>query len=432
MQGYPAPQAPQGFALPGQGQGQTPSPTNIQDPWQHVFNQFNPVDNLANRTAIAHQQGYTPAPGMPGYVQSIQNGGGFGHNFPMTQPLGNQFSPNNQQSMGAIPISALMQAMMSDQTRLQGAANNQFGRMQGVQQGIQGAGDAGAAGILGAEAGNNPLYAQLMGMVQGQNQNQLPTWLNYTNPTLQHAQQVPGQVQQGIQQNVLPAIGAANQGADAAVANMQNVIHNYKDMTAEEARNATEGLRRNAQSTMNAIKSGINPDGTEMTEAQRAQLWGQANYDTQKQVADTNTQIFSHFNDNVANLGQTLSQFQQTAAGIHLQGGQLGEQAGQLQLGAEQLGTQAGVQLGSQMVDILSGQRQIAQLAVGLGQFIAQSRVAAQANAANLMLQGREAAGQFAQANPESVVTLFDGLMSLYNVQNAAYANRAVGGTAVT
>jgi len=418
------------FAQPPQGA----SPTNVQGPWQNIFNQFNPVDNLQNRGVVAGNQGYSPAPGQPGYVQfPVQTGNQSHYQYqkPLTGVLGEQFNPNNQPSMGGIPLSALMQAMASDQQRLQQGANNQHGIMNQHIAGIQGAAGQGAGNILGTEAGNVGMLQPLMQMLSGVQTNQLPTWLNYTNPTLTNAQQVPGQVQQGIQQNVLPQIQKSGEQADSSLGQMAQTIQNYADMTAQEATQAADGIRRQARAALQGISAGTNPDGTQMTDAQRADLTQRVQYDTENQVAQANTQIFSRFNEVKAQMGQAMSQLMQSAAGIHLQGGQLGQQAGELQLGAEQLAAQAGIQLGAQMVDLLSGQRQVAQIATQLGQFIAQARSAAAMNAANLEVQGRTAAAQFAQANPESVVTLFDGLMSMYNLQNAALANRQAGGTAI-
>lgn len=159
------------------------------------------------------------------------------------------------------------------------------------------------------------------------------------------------------------------------------------------------GIRADAQAQMKEIQSGLRPDGSMMTEAERQDAMMQVQTRTARQVQQAVVPVQERAQENLAQLRVGFSQLQQGNAALEAQ---IRTEFGRQDISFQQQKTQLqGVQaqLGSMAANLVS-----------LGE---QLRSAAQLNAVNFEMQGRLSVSELIRQNPESVVGVFAGLAAL-------------------
>lgn len=165
----------------------------------------------------------------------------------------------------------------------------------------------------------------------------------------------------------------SNRQSTAFEAGVNEAMGNFDQTYASDVQAAISGIRESYQPQMQAIRNGMNPDGTLMTPAQQKDAMFAMNSQVGSQVQNTFTQLASSYNQARASLAQGFS----------------------------------GQRLNSQ------------QLAGSLQQTAASIRNAAQATALQFEASGNQAMADLIYRNPESIVSRFQGLLALAGLASA-------------
>jgi hypothetical protein len=200
-------------------------------------------------------------------------------------------------------------------------------------------------------------------------------------------------------------VDRANRLAAGATASYEQTIAETQDRVAQDAMVVATSLRKNAQSAIKMAEAGLRPDGTKMTGAERFAAMTQIRNDTEFQVSGEITRLMSRFNEMRANMGGMLASLKQQQAGTALGGaGTIG---------------QVGTALSGQRVQALGLDAQMQQFASQVSMFGEQLRSAGLLEAANYEAQGRAAMAEMVANNPESIISLYAGLASLFSLASA-------------
>jgi hypothetical protein len=284
--------------------------------------------------------------------------------------------------MGGVPAQALAwdqalaNAMRTDMSQQQGAMNQQYGALAGQIGQYE-------RDMLGGLGAFNRQAAQQYGNMQGIAGGLERQGREMLQRTQTERQNVLGEVRQRVDR--------ADVQAGEAVQTAEQMVSGFRDSSAQDAANLAFGMRRNVQGAMKEIET--NPD---MTPAEKQAAMFQLRTETESQVTQNVSGIFSRMNDMMASLKGQLSQVQMARASTTQQGagliGQVGTTMSQQGLEAERM-NQSMQELGASI-------RTSAENAAVSAQF--------QANAA--LLQGRTALYEMIQGNPMQFVSQFAGL----------------------
>lgn len=361
FQTFPAPgqQDPVGqfspFAPPGSsggpfGQYQR-SMQRAQRPFQQLGGGYRPL-------------GTKPAVGSAQYLQQRQ------------RPAGSRSQMND-----AAWNSLFSGAVFGDMQNQQGIMEEQFRRLnQGMGQ-FQGAVEQGADRLRGIAEQQRQTLGGEAERVQQLGQQGYDEFVRFRD------QQI-GAVGKDIER--------ANEQAAGAVESFEKTMGQYQDRTALQASNLAVGLGRQVQNTMQQIASGINPDGTQMTNAERAAIQMTMQRDVAEQTSMGVNQIYSQFNETMASMGANLAQLKQAQAQTTMAGGQL---RGQM-----------GTAFGSQTVDAQRMRASMTELSSGLRTTMEQMSAASELGAINLLTQGYKDMYDMIQGNKRGTTSMYAAL----------------------
>ena len=207
---------------------------------------------------------------------------------------------------------------------------------------------------------------------------------------------------QGVYRDVTERVNRSDEQANLAVQDAEKMVKDFRDTSAQDAANAAFGMRRNVESTLRQIEA--NPD---LSPAERQAMRMELTQQTESQVTQAVTGIFSNMNTQMANLQGQLSQVRMAQAGITQQGagliGQVGTTVSEQML--------RGAQFTSQMtLEAENMNLRMQELGAGIRVNAENAAAAAQMQATMALLQGRESLYQMIQGNPMQFVSQFAGL----------------------
>lgn len=357
-------------------------------------------------------------------------------------------------------------ALGHDVGRMQGAADRQFERNQAQIGAVDDfLGQAPDAILQGGQQNTADLddLTQRMGNLAQTQPDQFQQLMQSIqggmDAGVQGIQDIAGQAAggfdraQGVAEQAIGNLGNVSDRIDKGVAAMEmaaekfaDSIKDYRNFAVQDAAATAAGIRRAGHNAMKMVQAGVRPDGTPMTAEEQQDARIQVMAQTNNQVQEAITPIFSQYNAVNAQLHQSLAQMEQAIGGAQLQGaalerdaimtalqgstimGQLEQgklAAGDLAMSGLALRAQVSTALSGQFLQSQEGQRVALQAAASTAQSAAAIRQAAILDSANLQMQGLFGRASLVQQNPESVISYFQGLLALYNL-TSAQAGRAV------
>lgn len=385
------------------------------------------VDPL--QQALQQMQGWGIPNSPQGINQALLNAANFGYqpSHQIGAAPGQAAGPTVQGSQqqvyngnASVPLSTYKPSALDQAASLtfgelgtqQQLADQQWGRINQQAQGFSGLAQQGQQQIQGTAQGTAGGLMGLAGMALKSGQ---------------QAYQQPLQQQQTVEANfdkTLPQYNAeldqqkssyvqANQYALDAINNMKGVISNYTNKTYEDQAAMVSGLNRNFSNAQQQLASGFGADGMPMTPDQINEASRQMRSDMNSQINGSVQQMQSTFRQNVAQLGQSLSN-------VMLQGGQTAIASGQGigQVAAGRLAgasAQAGVYEQTEQ-QVQQGQAQkeaYQQLASGLAQSAASILNSQGIAGLQFKMAGMDEAAKIIEQNPKSIVSYTSGLMNL-------------------
>ena len=392
---------------------------------------------------------YAQMPGMSGNPGEL-----------MQQSMNAWSGPGSQ--LGGMPP-MLLGALGRDIGEFQGAADQQHDlfnqqvvapfqeMMQGMPGQVQDAGNQAAEQVegFGQQAMEMGQEQQAMGMeflrqLLGQT---MPQMDDLRGRLQEFSSGIPEQIQGVVDQygqDVTQRVDQADALAGEAVEWAKKAAGGFADRAAQDASAAAAAIQRTAASAMKQAKKGLRMDGTPMSPGEQSAAVQEIQGQTAMQVQGAITPLMSKYNEIQANLNMAVSQTFTSSAGVKLNGAQilsdahakmggLLSQAGQLQLGAmEAEGAvdstmgQLGVQYAQVMDQFNQAARWGSEMAGNMLSQGAQFRNAATMNAVNLEMQGYQMTADFIRSNPESVVSWFDGLLSIFATMSAQQGKAVV------
>lgn len=384
---------------------------------------FRSTPTVADRRAYAESLGYK----VNGTSASIPFG-------VTTQTVNlDQFTPPQFRNGGrGNMLNSMFSALERDISQQQSAANEQYAAQQGViadtRATVGGIGSrmsrlAGeTAGNLELQAANaEQLGADQLAAMQGR-YGQVSEQISSRTDDIFNQLGAHGETLDRAEGNIDEGFSIF----DKAVSRMQGVIQGYTDATAAQASSVVGGIKRNLSAVTQQIQNGLNPDGTLMTAAERADSMQRLQFSTNQQIQDNVTQIFGRFNEVKAQLGTQLANLTAQSGQARLQGAQLRtdiareRRAGaETALGAAQLESSTLLELGRQMLGAEAGQREMQQLSAGLHQQANAIRNSAEFASIQYELQGLTTLSQMISNNPRQTVSWFAGLAQMYALATA-------------
>lgn len=377
------------FYYPGQQpQGGVDNFLDPQASIQRALSSGQQQTTVGDRAEIARSQGYQ--------VQGDQAISRGPTGIPTYMNLG-MFNPPAVPGSQYDPL--LLGALQSDTTRMQGAADRQFGRNQAESDSLR--------SFLGE------LQPSLEGQALGL-QNELRGFG-------QQAQQLGDrQVQRVEEMNAEtrarqdPLIDSAMDTQKLSEWGMEDAVNRFQDRSAQDASAVAEGIRRSMKTASKMARSGMRPDGTSMTSEEQHAAMQEMEFEVGRQVQSAITPILSDYNRTRASLDQSLAALRSQGAGMRLQA------AGQV-ASTDIAGTQ-------NLLSAQAGRRDMANLASSLSQAGTQLRQTALLTAVQLEAQGRMNLAQLVQQNPETVVSWFQSLLAMQSVEAASSGMGGGGG----
>jgi hypothetical protein len=341
----------------------------------------------------------------------------------------------------------LLPALARDVGEMQGAADDQFNRNQGridaLSQflgGLQGMLVDPATGVSARAQGDARGLQQLGDQ---QTADFLAMGEEAVGPMREAAAAAGrgadrvGDIAEGVVSRGRDVEGMVREGlglGGRAIGTMAGAVAGYADRTAQDASAVAAGIWRQAESQIKQIRAGLLPDGSPMTPEMQADAMRQIQYDTGTQVQQAVTGMMSDFNRTKAELGMQLAEMERSVGDMNLQGAQILNQTSQSDLSAGGLALEAeGLRLRGfeglsaamfqkvqGLLQTQEGVRQLAQLAQSSREFGYQVEEAARLNTANLMASGLSAVADLTNRNPRTVVSWFQGLLTLLSAQAAS------------
>jgi hypothetical protein len=327
---------------------------------------------------------------------------------------------------GGSMVDDLFGTMDEEMDRLQGAADRQYGRNQGqidafgeflggVEGDIMGTAEQGAAGLEG-EAGNLAALGDQAVDEFGRQRSR-----------------VEGQLDQDLG-GVFDAADAASGAADEAMGfayraegSARGAVSGYDAASEANVSNAVAGLERRTSQQRQMIERGLNPDGTMMSPAERQAATRQLQYDTNVAVGETVTQIRDQQQQTLAGLRMQLANVQLGGGQIALGAAAAQTEAGRLRQGAAESRAQVGIALNAQGLDAERIRQGYRGVGASLMTTASEMRNAARALATQLEMSGRTALADMVRNNPETVVSRFNAMLTMYGVLSAPGARSVPG-----
>ena len=314
---------------------------------------------------------------------------------PVYRPLQNKPAPGSAAAMAQrkVPMGTQRQmndaawnslfsgAVFGDMQNQQGIMQEQFGRLNQGMGRFQGAVEQGADRMRGIADQQRQTLGGEADRVQQLGQQGYDEFVRFRD------QQI-GAVGQDI--------GRANEQAAGAVESFEKTMGQYQDRTALQASNLAVGLGRQVQNTMQQLAGGVNPDGTQMTSAERAAIQMTMQRDVAEQTSMGVNQIYSQFNDTMASMGANLAQLKQAQAQTTMAGGQLRGQVG--------------TAFGGQTVDAQRMRASMTELSSGLRTTMEQMSAASELGAINLLTQGYKDMYEMIQGNKRGTTSMYAAL----------------------
>lgn len=285
---------------------------------------------------------------------------------------------------------SLAQAMGQDMSQQQSAMNQMFSQLGGQSQQAE---REFLGGMDAFRRQSEQQYQNMQGIAGGVEAAGRET----LNRATQFGQDVLGDVRSRVDR--------ADQQAAAGVSEAERMVSDFRDTSAQDAANLAFGMRRNVESTLRQIES--NPD---MTPAERQAARMELSQQTESQVTQGVTGIFSNMNQQMASLRGQLSQVRMA-------------QAATTQQGAGLIG-QVGTQVGAQRLEAENMNLRMQELGSSIRVTAEQSAAAAQMQATMAMLQGRETIYNMIQGNPMQFVSQFAGLTGYLAAASTPGLNR--------
>lgn len=216
---------------------------------------------------------------------------------------------------------------------------------------------------------------------------------------------------------MLGAVGDAKKGAMRAELAGSELAGNIAALGGEVERDmaaVASAIRRDAQSQLAMAKSGMHPDGTPMTSAERTDVMLRVQGETSARVFQAVQPIASRWHELKAGMQSQLAAVRQQAAQARLQAAQLRAGVG------EAIGGLAGgkLQADSMAVEARFRAEQQKQawweMAASVKQMRETLKQAAVLRATELETQGLLSFADLVRSNPETVVSRFQGLLAVY------------------
>ena len=351
--------------------------------------------------------------------------GQHGRGIPVYSPL-SQFGGHSGSQMDP----TLINAFLSDQDKMQGAADQQWSRnneaisnmgdyVNSLDDRLMGQGDALFNGFIDRANSLDALGNQQMSDYQGAAR---PINRDIDEATDAHARGVDRQIQGLDRANADLDAGYAK--ADEAAAYMEQVKKDYADTGAMEASAAASAISRSAKQEERAITSGLLPDGSKMTPQEQSQAIVELGFRVKSQVQEAITPMLVRYNEVGAQLGQAVAQLKLSAGQARIQGAetrksiaQTGGQLEQMKLEGSLQGAGLKAQMADQLLKAQQGQRDMAQLSSALHQGGAQIVQAALLKTAEMEFAGLTKTAELIQQNPRSITSWLQGILGLYAAQ---------------
>lgn len=445
--------------------GSTPRLQGIPGRARRVDQQFDPYHqsntpqwNDTGVEELLRSAGQSPADAARGMGMRVQGQNAYWtqSGIPHQMPLSQINTGGN--SLGLPPV--LTQAFLQDQNAMQSAADEQYGIVNnrigdisdligGVNNRLGGLADSTTNPFMGIADALYGSAQQNTGDVQAGMDNALagmrgamPAFRRGMGKAEQMTDAASKDVDTAMQglNNVDADVNKAYGLADGAVATMQQAISEFKDRSAEDASSTAYALHRSARSTRQQIEAmrGAYPD--EVVDSQLYALETETRASTQAAI----TPIISSYNQASASLKQALAGTKLNAAGTYLQGAGIKQQGAQLRMAGADTKLKAGAQRAALAEGRLAGERSAAELEMGgvdrvqeavrqeqaMGQLrvsayesAANIKQAAMLNAINLEMSGFGKVAELTMANPRSVTSWLQGLLSIYAARAASTGN---------
>lgn len=382
------------------------------------FTSSNPFDaipdgslGIADLEGYARQKGYSIQGGKA--VKYMQGMGG--HGIPVTTDLSDfadSVQPKFLDQAGAL--------MKDEWGAKQGAADRQFGRnnteinaTRDFLSGMPGQFDA-ASNQAGGQIDD------LMGSLSRFGEGQSSKVTGAINDLLSGVVSRAGNSSANIDNITKDGMIQMRQSADRAEATAADAITKYDTGVQENVIQATvNGMRQQMRTRMGQIANGINPDGTRMTPAERAEAQRNLTFDMGQQTATMAAQVRQSAQHEMAGLRTNL-------AALQMEGGKMRGAAADLGLRGEDMKAQQGDRItaarNSGINAILAsqeGQRAIQGMISNLTQYKTQLRNGNKMASLNMEMQGRTGIAEMVRDNPETVISILSSFLSLGAIASA-------------
>ena len=329
---------------------------------------------------------------------------------------------------GNSAVDSLFGVLSDEQQRTQDAADRQFGRnneqissygdfLGNLNPSLMGVADQGASMLYDAAG-------QAIGLgdaaVAGQ-QGRGDAIMSALNGDLARVEGTAGR----IEGDANTALGYAAAGVRAA----SNAAGNYQSDSQANISATVAGINRQMQTRSRLVNSGLNPDGTMMTPAERQAAQRQLTFDTMQATSGVVSQMREEQSRIAASLGMQLAGTNISAGQIALGAAGARSEAGRMREGVATTRAGVGTTVAGQAMDAERIRANYRQLSASLLESGGNMRNAANALAMQLESQGRTAMAEMVRNNPESVVSRFASLLQLYSVSSAPGGGsiRAIG-----
>lgn len=224
----------------------------------------------------------------------------------------------------------------------------------------------------------------------------------------------------GTDKYVKQGVNDMRSSADAAVSTAKDAVGSYNTGVTENAIQATvAGMRADYRNQKAMIQKGLNPDGTLMTMAERNEAANSLQKTTGLQIAQTVATVREQAQKTLASLKMGLSSTILGAGQLKGEAAKLGMAGEQSKLEAEQTRVGARSTAIQGMLATQEGARQFQSMLSGLVQFGAQLRSATDSASLQYEMQGRQYMADAIRQNPETIMGVLSGLMSLATIGTA-------------
>ena len=361
--GMPGPNS-QGFGP--QGRRTAPDFGGMQNAGQQAGQRFD-----------SSQTGYGGAQGS-----SMNLGGGFGNTGGLTNNAPISFGANPARARNdAVWNSLFSQSVFGDMQNQQAVADEQFSKLSGQTDAYGRAMQEGAESLRNQ---NRQQRESLGGMAAKAEQQGSAGYNEFKN----FRDQQMARVSQDISK--------ANALSEESTEGFKQAISQYSDRSAQQAGDLRIGLERQYQSAMKDINSGMNPDGTMMSPAEKAANRQNLQQSMGEQVSQGVNQIFTAFNDTKISMEGNLASLRQAQSQTAMAGGQLRGQTG--------LG------FGAQTLDAQKVRAGYLELSANLTTTMEQMSAASELGAINLLTNGHKDMYEMISNNKRGVTSMYAAL----------------------